>query len=224
MARQKPIMNDEDSFQFATATEIVERLLRTSPEYFKLYVAPWVKRLDRECRLRSKIFKLMEMGNWCTFNQSILMELATEQSEPFIDLCTQLCKRGFTHSPVSLVRWWKRMIGAGQTNVLTYFTWLTFNPGKAVVTGSDILYNCTRSQQMFDAVLVTLESDDVLDHHLRELLGGLGSKSDIHEAWKKFAKANHPDKGGDPERFLEVKVCYDEWCAIHNNNNNNIKE
>ena len=27
---------------------------------------------------------------------------------------------------------------------------------------------------------------------------------------------NHPDKGGDQQKFLEVKVCYDEWCAINN--------
>ena len=157
----------------------------------------------------------MGMGKWCTFSQSVLLDLATEQSEPFVKLCIQLCKRGIPHSPASLVMWWRRMVATGQANTITYFTWLTFKWGGGVVTGQDILYNCTRTQQMFDAVLTTVQSDSVLDCHLRELLGGLGSKSDIHQAWKKFCMTNHPDKGGDPQKFLEVKVCYDEWCAVN---------
>ena len=219
MAQRKTIMSEEDRFAFDTACELIEKVLRASPEHFRSYVAPWAKRLEKECKLREKIFKLTTMGSWCLFNQSVLLEFATEQSEPFIDLCIQLCKRGLSHSPVSLVKWWKRMIACGQTSTITYFTWLTFKPGNSCVTGNDILYNCTRTRQMFDAVLVTLDSDTVLDHHLRELLGGLGSNSDIHKAWKKFCMENHPDKGGDPEKFLEVKVCYDEWCAINSNSN-----
>ena len=215
MARVKPIMNNEDQFAFDTATELIEKVMRTSPEYFRYYVAPWVKRLENECRLRENILTLMGMGKWCTFNQSVLLDLATEQSEPFIKLCIQLCKRGIPHSPASLVMWWRRMVATGQTNIITYFTWLTFKWSGGVVTGQDILYNCTRTQQMFDAVLTTVQSDSVLDCHLRELLGGLGSKADIHQAWKKFCMANHPDKGGDPQKFLEVKVCYDEWCAVN---------
>lgn len=211
-------MTDEERFQFDTATEIIESMLRKSPSYMKLYVAPWIKRVELECRLRENVFTLAGMGNWSTFNQSILLELATEQSEPFVKLCIQLCKRGIVHSPASLVMWWRRMIATGQTNIITYFTWLTFKWNGGVVTGQDILYNCTRSKQMFDAVLTTVESDDVVDFHLRELLGGLGSKSDIHAAWRKFCMTNHPDKGGDPQKFLEVKVCYDEWCKLHNNN------
>lgn len=216
MARQKPIMNSEDQFAFDTATELIEKVMRRSPEYFKFYVAPWAKKLENECRLRENIVTLMGMGNWCTFNQSVLLELATEQSEPFIKLCIQLCKRGITHSPASLVMWWRRMIATGQTSTITYFTWLHFKWNGNVVTGQDILYNCARTKEMFDAILVTVESDSVLDCHLRQLLGGIGSKSDIHQAWKKFCMTNHPDKGGDPQKFLEVKVCYDEWCAINN--------
>ena len=215
MARVKPIMNNDDRFAFDTATELIEKVMRSSPEYFRYYVAPWVKKLENECRLRENILTLMGMGKWCTFNQSVLLDLATEQSEPFVKLCIQLCKRGIPHSPASLVMWWRRMVATGQANTITYFTWLTFKWGGGVVTGQDILYNCTRTQQMFDAVLTTVQSDTVLDCHLRELLGGLGSKSDIHQAWKKFCMTNHPDKGGDPQKFLEVKVCYDEWCAVN---------
>lgn len=215
MARVKPIMNNDDQFAFDTATELIEKVMRSSPEYFRYYVAPWAKRLENECRLRENILTLMGMGKWCTFNQSVLLDLATEQSEPFIKLCIQLCKRGIPHSPASLVMWWRRMVATGQANTITYFTWLTFKWGGGVVTGQDILHNCTRTQQMFDAVLTTVQSDSVLDCHLRELLGGLGSNSDIRQAWKKFCMTNHPDKGGDPQKFLEVKVCYDEWCAVN---------
>ena len=220
----KRTLDTETTFQLDTATEIIERILRDSPEAFKLYIAPWAKRLETECRLRENIFRLMEMGNWSVFNQSVLLELATEQSEPFIKLCIQLCKRGIAHSPASLVMWWKRMVATGQSSTITYFTWLTFKWNGGVVTGQDILYNCARTKAMFDAILVTVESDDTIDYHLRELLGGLGSKADIHTAWKNFCMKNHPDKGGDPQKFLEVKVCYDEWCTINNNNKHSNKE
>lgn len=219
--RTKTPMSESDRFQFDTATEIIESILRQSPSYMRLYVAPWVRKIETECRLRENIFTLAGMGNWSAFNQSVLLELATEQSEPFIKLCIQLCKRGITHSPASLVMWWRRMIASGQTNTLTYFTWITFKWTGQVVTGQDILFNCTNSKAMFESILVAVESEDVVDHHLRELLGGLGSKADIHKAWKTFAMTHHPDKGGDPQKFLEVKVVYDEWCKLHNNLNNN---
>jgi hypothetical protein len=47
------------------------------------------------------------------------------------------------------------------------------------------------------------------------LLGGLSKTSDVRAAWKKWAMVNHPDKGGDPDRFLQVKVVYDEWCTLN---------
>jgi hypothetical protein len=205
------MISADDLNALDSMTGAIEEYVRKKPELWRLYLKGWASNMEMRAKLMEKVEQLAEMPQWC--DVSWLHELATEKSAPFIQICLQLCKRGISHSPVSLLKWWTRMIACGQTNIITYFTWLTFKPS-GCVTGQDILYNCSRTQQMFDAILVTLEQPSSVDFHLRELLGGLGSKADIHEAWKKFAKENHPDKGGDPERFLEVKVCYDEWCKL----------
>ena len=216
MANRKPIMSEEDRFAFDTATELIEKTMRNHPEYFKLYVAPWAKKLEAECKLREKLEELRTFPEWSVVPYSMLADFLTEQSRPFIALCIQLNKRGYRHVPISLIRWWRRMIATAETNLITYFSWLNFHYTGCVICGTDIMMNCARTKDAFNDLCKVFDSDHHLDCHLRELLGGLGSNADIHEYWKKFCMKNHPDKGGDPQKFLEVKVCYDEWCAVNN--------
>ena len=35
------------------------------------------------------------------------------------------------------------------------------------------------------------------------------SDSEIKKSYRKLAKENHPDKGGDPEKFKQIAVAYD---------------
>ena len=59
-------------------------------------------------------------------------------------------------------------------------------------------------------------SDDRnVEMNLRALLG-LSQQSDIKQAWLKWAKQNHPDKGGSVARFVLVKSAYEEWCNAYN--------
>lgn len=62
------------------------------------------------------------------------------------------------------------------------------------------------------------------------------TKSQIKAAWRKLAKSHHPDKGGDPETFKQVKEAYevlsdddrrklyDETGSIHSAVNNKEAE
>jgi hypothetical protein len=73
------------------------------------------------------------------------------------------------------------------------------------------LRQCVSNEQILDRITESLKSDTSVDYRIRELLGGLSMQSDVTAAWKKWCMTNHPDKGGDPEKFLEVKLVYEEW-------------
>ena len=66
-----------------------------------------------------------------------------------------------------------------------------------------------------------LADDQSVDFKIRELLGGLSMKSDVRKAFKEWAMTNHPDKGGDAETFLKVKLVYDEWLETQKKFNTN---
>jgi DnaJ family protein A protein 2 len=55
------------------------------------------------------------------------------------------------------------------------------------------------------------ESSKEKDNKYYELLGVATncSDNDIKKAFKKAALKNHPDKGGDPEKFKEIKEAYE---------------
>ena len=69
-----------------------------------------------------------------------------------------------------------------------------------------------------------LADDQSVDFKIRELLGGLSMKSDVRKAFKEWAMTNHPDKGGDAEKFLAVKLVYDEWLDIQKQNTQQQKD
>lgn len=142
--------------------------------------------------------------------------LATKTSEPFVRLMIGLADRGYKVFEPSLVGWWRRMVATGQQHLITYFSWTTFirECVDRIITGSDILWVCSENADMFDNFCRTLTDDKAVDFKIRELLGGLSQASDVTKAWKEWAKANHPDKGGDAETFLNTKLVYEEWLTF----------
>lgn len=108
------------------------------------------------------------------------------------------------------------MIATGQENVITYFSWERFEATFTgdVVHATDIMRVCVDNEHLLNNITTALADDKCVDFKIRELLGGISMQSDVRQAWKKWAMANHPDKGGDPELFLNVKLVYDEWCEI----------
>jgi hypothetical protein len=108
------------------------------------------------------------------------------------------------------------MVAAGQQHILTYFSWPALERLQTfTVTGSDLLRACTDNIALLEQVKNILADDASVDFRIRELLGGLSKTSDVRAAWKKWVMLNHPDKGGDPDKFLQVKVVYDEWCTLN---------
>lgn len=149
--------------------------------------------------------------------------LTTEKSEPFVRLMIGLSKHRHKVSEPSLVRWWIRMVATGQEHLIAYFSWKRLDEvfRGQTITGSDILRVCTDNEALFANYSSALLNDRNVDFKIRELLGGLSMASDVKKAWREWALANHPDKGGDPEQFLTVKLVYDEWLLSQAADNNN---
>ena len=63
---------------------------------------------------------------------------------------------------------------------------------------------------MFGVMKELLEDDRLVEMSLRALLG-ISQATDIKTAFRTWAKENHPDKGGDTEKFARVMAAYDEW-------------
>lgn len=191
----------------------LEAIIRVSPEYLRKVKPKW-KHLEQTATNTARLFKLQK--HWLDIPQSVILELNTQQSVPFVTVMLGLAERKYTVSQLSMVNWWRRMCATGQEQILTYFSWKRFAEtffGKTVVA-SDLLRVCSDNEEFLQNVGRILADDQSVDFKIRELLGGLSMKSDVKKAFKEWAMTNHPDKGGDAETFLRVKLVYDEWCDI----------
>ncbi len=193
----------------------IQQWLRTDPDYIKR-LKPRFKLLEETATNTSRVLKLQEA--WGEVPQHVIRELNSKQSVPFVTLMLGLAKRRYRVHQMSTVLWWRRMIATGQENVITYFSWERFEATFTgdVVHATDIMRVCVDNEQLLNNITAALADDKCVDFKIRELLGGISMQSDVRQAWKKWAMANHPDKGGDPELFLKVKLVYDEWCEIQN--------
>ena len=156
---------------------------------------------------------------WTDVPSQAFLDLDSNQSVPFVTMMLGLAKRHYRVQPMSMFLFCRRMCATGQDNVLTYFSWgrfeATFTDKSKVVVANDLLRVCSDNQSFLDNVGKCLADNQSVDYKIRELLGGLSMQSDIKTAWKKWVMTHHPDKGGDPENFLKVKLVYDEWCEIN---------
>ena len=190
----------------------LDTIVRRNPSIVRKLSPKW-KALEATAKRISRVEKLQRTADWATCPQSVLLELTTAESEPFVQVALGLATRHFRVNQVSLVLWWRRMVSTGNAAILTYFGWEGFTCD-GVVTGQDLLRKCISNETLLKNVTESLKSDVSVDFRIRELLGGLSKQSDVTAAWKKWCMTNHPDKGGDPEQFLRVKLVYDEWVAI----------
>lgn len=191
----------------------LEAIIRVSPEYLRKVKPKW-KHLEQTATNTARLFKLQK--HWPDIPQSVILELNTQQSVPFVTVMLGLAERKYKVSQLSMVNWWRRMCATGQDEILTYFSWKRFAEtffGQTVVA-SDLLRVCSDNEAFLENVGRVLADDQSVDFKIRELLGGLSMKSDVKKAFKEWAMTNHPDKGGDAETFLRVKLVYDEWCDI----------
>lgn len=209
-------MQTETSNELDDITWKLESIFRRDPKLMRKW-KPKVKRLEETATNTARIFQLAE--RWPDVPQSLLMEFNTAESAPFIKVCIGLGKWKYDVSHTSLLLWWRRMLASGQQHILTYFSWPALERLQTfTVTGSDLLRACTDNLALLEQVKTILADDQSVDFRIREMLGGLSKTSDVRAAWKKWVMTNHPDKGGDPEHFLEVKVVYEEWLTLNGGN------
>lgn len=191
----------------------LESILRENPSVIKT-LKPKMKKLSNVATNTARIHKLCSL--WHHVPQSMLNEFNTDESSPFIKLCVRLAEERVNCSEISLCLWWRRMLATGQQNIITYFSWSALSRLEVdLVTGSDVLRACTDNVSILENTRMALGDDASVDFRIREMLGGISMNADVTEAWKKWALRHHPDKGGDPERFLRVKVVYDEWMTLN---------
>lgn len=191
----------------------LEAIIRVSPEYLRKVKPKW-KHLEQTATNTARLFKLQK--HWLDIPQSVILELNTQRSAPFVTVMLGLLERKFKVNQVSMVMWWRRMLATEQDTLLTYFSWKRFEETFTgdFVTAQDLLRVCSDNEAFLANVGRALADDQSVDFKIRELLGGLSMKSDVRKAFKEWAMTNHPDKGGDAETFLRVKLVYDEWCDI----------
>lgn len=195
----------------------LERIVRTDHSAMRK-VSSLFGKLQKTATNLHRVEQLLE--HWPRMPQSTITELSTEQSAPFVILMLGLAKRKYTISEFSMVHWWRRMCATGQDHIITYFTFqrleAIFPNKEEILLASDILRVCTDNEEVLNNVNAALADDRSVDFKIRELLGGLSTHSDVRKAWREWAKTHHPDKGGDANEFLTVKLVYDEWCEIQN--------
>lgn len=208
MPQASDIINELDDITWR-----LETIFRRDPSLMRKW-KPKVKALERAATNTARAYTLAQLWDGAV-PQSVILDLATEESAPFVKVAIGLYQKGYKHSPMSLCLWWRRMLSVNEQAVLTYFSWPSLERLEVeTVTGSDLLRACTDNQALLENIKSILADDQTVDFRIRELLGGLSMTSDVKVAWKKWAMTNHPDKGGDPEHFLQVKVVYDEWLTL----------
>lgn len=161
------------------------------------------------CKRCELLTQLQKYSTWGQFDWSILVAMANPVDEPFVKLMISLAKHGYDYNAISMHRWWRRLKAVNQQHLVSYFTFIGF-PEPGHVGWIDLYQKCCRTSDIFKAMADVYRDDRSVEMNLRGMLG-ISQKSDIKEAWLKWAKQNHPDKGGSVERFVLVKAAYEEW-------------
>lgn len=198
----------------------LENAVRRNPECIKGLTKRW-KYLQELATNTNRLNKLTAV--WSDMPPEVIEELNTNQSAPFVTLMLGLVKRKYKVSQVSMVMWWRRLVSIGQDHIISYFSWTrldelinangTSHHKDVLLTSQDLMRVCVSNSEMLSNITHALTSNQTVDFKIRELLGGLSKQSDVKKAWRDWAKINHPDKGGDSETFLRVKLVYDEWLT-----------
>lgn len=156
-----------------------------------------------------KISELRKYLDWPMFAPNVIVQLATKLDAPFVKLMASLAKRGYRYSAISMFNMWRRLKTIGQDHIITYFAYPGFGDPR-FITPADLLSQCDYTHSMFGTLKEQLADNNLVEYSLRTLLG-ISQATDIKTAFREWAKTNHPDKGGDTDKFARVMAAYDEW-------------
>ena len=167
------------------------------------------------CKRCELLMRLRKFGDWNKFDWALFAGMANPVDEPFCKLMLSLSMKKYRYNCISMHRWWRRLKAVNQHHLISYFTYTGF-PEPGYIEWEDVYRKCCRTSEIFKAMGDVYSDDRCVEMNLRAMLG-LSQQSDIKQAWLKWAKLNHPDKGGSVERFVLVKSAYEEWYNAHNN-------
>lgn len=205
-----------DDYGWETATDYLARFVELEPKKLR-ELQGFVKNQAEKVKCRNLVLKLYALKGWNSFAQGLILEMANPTDQPFVRLMLTLAKERFNYNPMQMHLWWRRVKALDQHNIITYFNLAKFckdNPDKdSFISWTHVVENCSVTQEILTKILEGIRSNKDVEMNLRSRLG-ISMSADIDEAWKKWAKANHPDKGGDLNNFVITKACYEEWRAI----------
>lgn len=182
----------------------------TNPELISEIKAEAKATLDL-CTYCEQLVRLRKYNDWSRFDWAFMCTWANKVDEPFIKLMLSLSRHGYDYGAISMHRWWRRLKAVNQHNIISFFTYQGFDHDKKKRLYWERLYeHCCRSKEIFTRMSDVFISDSAVEMNLRALMG-ISQQTDIKEAWTKWAKTNHPDKGGSVEKFVLVKAAYEEW-------------
>lgn len=156
--------------------------------------------------------RLRAFEDWSQFDWGLMCSWANKVDEPFVKLMISLARHGYHYNAISMHKWWRRLKAVNQQHLIAFFTYKDFISPKTKerLFWTDVYEQCCRTQDIFSQMSEIYRSDTAVEMNLRALLG-CSQKADIKQAWSEWAKRNHPDKGGNVERFVLVKSAYEEW-------------
>lgn len=206
-----------DEVGWDNATDYISRFIELEPKRLKA-LQSFVKNQSEKMRCRSQVLSLYSKVGWNKFAQGVILELSNPVDQPFVRLMLSLTREKFNYNPMQMHLWWRRLKATDQRHIITYFN-LTkfcndFPDRNTFITWVNIVDNCSITQDILNKVMEGMKSNRDVELNLRSRLG-VSMTADLREAWKKWAKNNHPDKGGDLETFVITKACYEEWDAIN---------
>lgn len=163
------------------------------------------------CKRCELLVQLRKYEDWGRFDWALMCSWANPVDEPFIKLMIALAKHGYHYGAVSMHRWWRRLKAVNQANLVSFFTFKTFPPPDGNRLWWETVYeHCCRTHEMFVKMAEVYRDDRMVEMQLRAMLGA-SQNADLKQAFTKWAKSNHPDKGGSVEKFVIIKAAYEEW-------------
>lgn len=158
------------------------------------------------------LITLRKYEDWSQFEWPFMCGWANKIDDVFVKLMISLSKNHYHYNAVSMHRWWRRLKAVNQHNIVSFFTFIGFPaPERKTKIDWTLLYqHCCKTSEIFAQMTEVYNDDKSVEMNLRALMG-ISQKKDIKEAWREWAKANHPDKGGSVDKFVLVKSAYEEW-------------
>lgn len=180
-------------------------------------VRAWFNDLDTTVKCYTACLKLNE---YWRLPYPRLIRFANGVDLPFVKLCAYLSAAGINYDMEYFIAEWRKLKAINQHHIISYIRLHTIQ-NKVLhhasdhiiydtITWHEVLCHSELGKEFINQLEQTINDDRALEFRLREILG-CSMQADIKEAWHRWIKTNHPDKGGDHNKFILASASYEEW-------------